>query len=178
MSFRGVEGSPSREWFVHRWSTAKLEVVVVRSSRVPFVCVASCLVTVAALTLALGLSACGPTEKDSHSYFPVNDAGYSYGSADDAFVQERYMREFGYPETNEEWQDYMRATTPDLVLVAADDGSDGYAFERDFGEHPKTIEEAAEVTKRYEEGFAVNVYNAETMEVTGTFTIEGTKTTK
>ena len=149
-----------------------------RSSRVPFVCVASCLVTVVALTLVLSLSVCGPTEKDSHSYFPVNDAGYSYGSGNDEFVQERYMREFGYPETDEEWQDYMRATTPDLVLVMADDGSDGYAFERDFGEHPKTIEEAAEVTKRYEEGFAVNVYDAETMEVTGTFTIEGTKTTK
>lgn len=144
-----------------------------RSSRVPFVCVASCLVTVVALTLVLTLSACGPTKKDSHSYFPVNDAGYSYGSGDDEFVQERYMREFGYPETDEEWQDYMRATTPDLVSVNTQDGVEGYIFSDVFTHVPESIEEALEITKMNEQGFEVDVYDAQTMEVIGTMTIGG-----
>ena len=132
----------------------------------------------AAVLLAVFLIGCSSAEKTSHDYFPVNDAGYSYGSGSDEFVQERYIKEFGYPETNEEWQDYRRITTPDLVAVVADDGSVGYAFERDFGEDPKTLEEAAQIAERYEKGFSVDVYDAETMEVIGAHTIEGTEIKK
>lgn len=144
-----------------------------RSSRVPFVCATSCLVMVVASALALTLSACSPTKKDSHSYFPVNDAGYSYGSGDDEFVQERYMREFGYPETNEEWQDYMYATTPELIAVTTQDGAEGYIFSYVFMHVPESIEEAQEITKNYEEGFEVDVYDAQTMEIIGTMTLGG-----
>ena len=127
----------------------------------------------AAVLLAVFLVGCSSTEKTSHDYFPVNDAGYSYGSGSDEFVRERYIKEFGYPETNEEWQNYMRITTPDLIAAVNEDGLEGYVFDSETRSEPKTLEEAAEVTKLHDVGFEVNMYDAETMEVIGKMRIGG-----
>ena len=131
--------------------------------------------TLTAVLLCLfALAGCKASAPLSHEYFPVNQAGFSYGVAFDESAVAAFLAD--HPDYDPEKDyDLMRdACVPELVSVSSEDSADGYVLEEDLQEEPATPADAMELTKRNSEGYYVNVYDADTMEIIGVYKIGGT----
>lgn len=100
---------------------------------------------VLALSIVPALSGCATQEG-----YPANSEGYTYGEA---------------PENPAEGEEF-----PDLVAVLSDQGDLGYVFWEETSAVPETPKDAAAVNEEMD-GKVLDVYDAETMEVIGTFTL-------
>lgn len=110
----------------------------------------------------------------SHEYFPVNQAGLSYGAAFDESAVAAFLADHPDYDPEEDYDLMCDACVPELVSVSSEDSADGYVLEEDLREEPATPADAMELTKRNSEGYYVNVYDADTMEIIGVYKIGGT----
>lgn len=135
----------------------------------------SVIAVLAACVLASCLFGCeSEQEAFKRSFFPVNSAGLTYGSALDVDeARERYIEAHPEIDLSQGDSEVTEATTPDLLAATSDDGVDGYIMTEKLPGDPATPAEALELTRRYEEGIFVDVYDAETMEIIGVLTLGG-----
>lgn len=130
---------------------------------------------IASCVLASCLFGCeSEQEAFKRSFFPVNSAGLTYGNALDVDeARERYIEAHPGMDLSQRNGEMVDATTPDLLAATSNEGVDGYILTEKLQENPATPAEALELTKRYEEGIFVDVYDAETMEIVGVLTLGG-----
>lgn len=127
----------------------------------------------AVFVLAAVLAGCSPTVPSSHEFFPVNEAGLSYGIGYDEAAQTRYIEKYGQPETQEEFELFYAATTPELVAVIGDNGEEGYVLSRELMLVPSSPKKALEFMEEWSEtGQKLDVYDAETMAIIDSYTAQ------
>lgn len=120
-------------------------------------------------------SACSTGGSETSNCFEVNKAGLSYGTdLDVASAVERYIEREGQPYSDEEMERLSEECYPDLIAVEASNGKVGYVYWDQLYSVPSSPDEALQFNKMIrKEGIALEVYDAETMEVVGTYVIGG-----